>query len=595
MFGKLTHWLILFLLVFICIFILFGCQGEKQEPVEPGDLVLINGDVYTVDPENPKASSIVINGDRITAVCQGSEEAERYIGENTRVIDLKGSFVTPGIIDGHVHFNRAGELINDANLMTVSDEEGLKKEISRVVGILDNGEWITGGLWGAYEEWELGDTGEKKGKKKKAWKPHRDMIDEITPNNPCFLCSYDYKVWFANSAALEAAGMADGIYNGMEIDGRGKPTGIIERPSPAFKKLQEAVKPKSHERLLDENRAALKALREAGIVEVHDIAQPDQTQRFIELQENGELTSRVWLRPDLSRGAELKENGLTMGLHPKTKQKDPWLRYGALKGYIDGIMGTHGALFFEPYKDQPNNYGHWRRHTSDDSGYKTGNMDKMYNLIKVGLDAGFVPNVHAIGTRGVAEMLDLYERLMNEGVDLTGFRVIHAQVIRPQDFPRFKELNVIAEVNPYHLSDDMRWMEERIGTERCKGAYAFKSLLDNGAVLSFGSDWPGTSAALYHMHPKYLIYAAAARKTVKGIPEKGWFPEQCISREDAIKAYTINNAYAAFEEDIRGSIEGGKLADITVFDRNLLKIPEDEILDTEVLFTIVGGKVVFEK
>ncbi len=595
MLSKLLHLMTLLLFVFICFLILFGCQVEKKEPVEPGDLVLMNGDIYTVDPENPNANSLVIKGNKITAVCQSPEEAEKYINENTRVIDLRGSFVTPGIIDAHVHFNRAGELINDANLMTVSDEEGLKKEISRVVNILDDGEWITGGLWGAYEEWGLGDTGEKKGKKKRAWKPHKDMIDEITPDNPCFLCRYDYKVWFANSAAMEAAGMPDGIYNGMEIDGRGRPTGIIERPSPAFKKLQEAVKPKSHKRLLDENRAALKALRKAGIVEVHDIAQPDQTERFIELQEKGELTCRVWLRPDLSRGAELKEKGFTMGLHPKTKQKDTWLRFGALKGYIDGIMGTHGALFFEPYKDQPNNYGHWRRHTSDDPDFKNRNMEKMYDLIKVGLDAGFVPNVHAIGTRGVAEMLDLYEKLKNEGVDLTGFRVIHAQVIRPQDFPRFRELNVIAEVNPYHLSDDMRWMEERIGKERCKGAYAFKSLLDNEAVLSFGSDWPGTSAALYHMHPKYLIYAAVARKTVKGIPEEGWFPEQCISREEALKAYTINNAYAAFEGDTRGSIKEGKLADITVFDRNWLTVPEDEILDTEVLYTIVDGKVVFEK
>ncbi|MFW6140889.1 MAG: amidohydrolase [Acidobacteriota bacterium] len=595
MLNKSIHFIILIFLVLICLLIIFGCKGEKQETVTPGDLVLMNGVIHTVNPENPEAQAVVISGNKITAVCQSSEEAEKYIGENTRVIDLKGSFVTPGIIDGHVHFNRAGELINDANLMTVSDEEGLKKELTRVVNILDDGEWITGGLWGAYEEWALGETGDKKEKKGKEWKPHKEMIDEITPNNPCFLCRYDYQVWLANSAALEEAGMADGIYNGMEIDGQGKPTGIIERPSPAFQKLRETVKPKSHKRLLDENRAALKALRQAGIVEIHDIAQPDQTERLIELQENGELTCRVWLRPDLSRGAELKEKGLTMGLHPKTKQKDRWLRYGALKGYIDGIMGTHGALFFEPYDDQPNNYGHWRRHTSDDPDYKTGNMEKMYNLIKVGLEAGFVPNVHAIGTRGVAEMLDLYERFKKEGVDLTGFRVIHAQVIRDQDFSRFKELNVIAEVNPYHLSDDMRWMEERIGEERCKGAYAFKSLLDNGALLSFGSDWPGTSAALYHMHPKYLIYAAVARKTVNGTPEEGWFPEQRISREEAIKAYTINNSYAAFEDDIRGSIEEGKLADITVFDRNLLTCPEDEILKAGVTYTLIDGKVIFEK
>jgi predicted amidohydrolase YtcJ len=587
-------------LMYVCFFAIItglltapGCQTE--EPVAPADLVLTNGTVYTVNPEQPFAEALAVTGKTITAVLESGEEAEKYIGESTRVIDLEGQFVTPGIIDGHVHFNRAGALINDANLMTVADEAGLREEISRVVKILDDGEWITEGLWGAYEQWALGDTGIDSSKKAKPWSPHRDMIDDITENNPCFLCRYDYKKWLANTAALKTAGMDEGIYNGMEFDLQGQPTGIIERPSPAFDKLQDAVKPKSHERLMDENRAALQALREAGIVEVHDIAQPEQTQRFMELQNSGELTCRVWLRPDLSRGNEMKEKGLTMGLHPETKQPDPWLRYGALKGYIDGIMGTHGALFFEPYNDQPNNYGHWRRHTSDDPDFKTGNMEKMADLIKTGLDAGFVPNVHAIGTRGVAEMLDLYERLKSEGVDLTGFRVIHAQVIRPEDFPRFKELGVIAEVNPYHISDDMRWMEERIGTERCKGAYAFQSLLDNGAILSFGSDWPGTSAALYHMHPKYLIYAAVARKTLNGTPEEGWFPEQRISREEALKAYTVNNALAAFEKDKRGSLEPGKLADITVFDRNLLEIPEAEILQTEVVVTIVDGKIVFQK
>ena len=340
----------------------------------------------------------------------------------------------------------------------------------------------------------------------------------------------------------------------------------------------------------------MKRLAESGIVEVHDIARPDQTERFVELQENGELTCRVWLRPDLSRGAEMKEKGLGPGLHPRTGESDSWLRYGALKGYIDGIMGTHGALFFEPYDDQPDNYGHYRRHTSDDPDYQTGNMDKMYDLIKIGFDAGFVSNVHAIGTKGVSLMLDTYERLMDDlGKDLEGFRVIHAQVIRPQDFPRFKKLNVVAEVNPYHISDDMRWMEQRIGHERCKGAYAFKSLLDNGALLSFGSDWPGTSAAEYHVRPKYLIHAAVNRTTIMGTPEGGWFPEQKISVHEALKAYTINNAYAAFEDDIRGSIVEGKLADITVCDRNLLTIDPGDILNMEVLMTIVDGKIVFEK
>ena len=567
----------------------------KEENVPPADFVLLNGDIYTVDSDNPWAKSLVIMGNIITAVCKNDKEARKFIGGETKVIDLEGKFVTPGIIDGHVHFNRAGALINDANLMMVSGEESLRVEIKRVVDILEDGEWITEGLWGAYERWALGDSGKEGSEEEELWRPDRFMIDDLTPNNPCFLCRYDYKEWLANTVALKEAGLENAIIEGMYLGDDGRATGIIFRPSPAFDKLRETVKPKSPTRLLDENRAALKALRESGIVEIHDIAQPDQTQRFIELQEKGELTCRVWLRPDLSRGAELKERGLTVELHPVTGKKDMWLRYGALKGYIDGIMGTHSALFFEPYDDQPDNYGRWRRHTSDDPEFKVGNMDKMYKLIKVGLEAGFVPNVHAIGTRGVAEMLDLYERLKSEGVDLTGFRVIHAQVIRPQDFPRFKALGVIAEVNPYHLSDDMRWMEERIGHERCKGAYAFRLLLDNGALLSFGSDWPGTSAALYHMHPKYLIYAAVARKTVKGTPEGGWFPEQRISVEEAIKAYTINNAYAAFESDIRGSLEKGKLADITVFDRNLIKIPEDDILNAEVVYTIIDGRIFFEK
>ncbi len=588
-----TTWVKLFFIGLFLVTASFSCALSKEETA---DLVLLNGDIYTLNPANPQAKALAIKDNKIVAVCRSGQEAQKWLREGTRIIDLEGAFVTPGIIDAHVHFNRAGALLNDANLMTVSDEKGLREEIERVVELLDEGEWITEGLWGAYEQWALGDEGSLVGEKKvEPWRPHRSMIDDLTPENPCFLCRFDYKEWLANTLALKEAGLEEEHLPGLELDKQGKPTGIVFRPSPAFDRLWEARKPKSQARLLDENRAALRALREAGIAEIHDIATPEQTERFIELQEKGELTCRVWLRPDLSRAAELKEKGLAMGLHPKTKEKDDWLRYGALKGYIDGIMGTHGALFFEPYNDQPENYGHWRRHTSDDPDFKTGNMEKMYRLIKTGLEAGFVPNVHAIGTRGVAEMLDLYERLKNEEIDLTGFRVIHAQVIRPEDFPRFKALNVIAEVNPYHISDDMRWMEERIGYERCKGAYAFRSLLDNGAILSFGSDWPGTSAALYHMHPKYLIYSAVTRQTLKGTPPQGWFPEQRITVEESLKAYTINNAYAAFEAARRGSLEEGKLADITVFDRNLLEIPHQEILQTEVLYTIVDGQVVFSK
>ncbi|MDH5405749.1 MAG: amidohydrolase family protein, partial [Candidatus Aminicenantes bacterium] len=342
-----------------------------------------------MEPSHPWASAIVITNNTITAVLDNAEDADAYMGANTRVIDLKGKFVVPGFIDGHVHFSGAGALINDANLMTVSDDEGLRAEMQRVVSILDDGEWITGGLWGAYEDWALG-AAEAGVKKKQRWEPNRWTVDDITGNNPCLLYSYDRELFLANTAALKAAGLEDARLTGMKLDGKGRPTGLIYRGSEALEKIRSVIKEKSHARLLNENRAALKRLAESGIVEVQDIERPEQTARFIELQENGELTCRVWLRPDLSRGAELKEQGFTMGLHPKTKQPDQWLRYGALKGYIDGIMGTHGALFFEPYDDQPDNYGNYRRHTSDDPGFKVGNMDKLYNLIKIGYDAGFV-------------------------------------------------------------------------------------------------------------------------------------------------------------------------------------------------------------
>ena len=570
---------------------LAACGGPS---VPPADLILLNGEVYTMEEDHPWASAVVVTGNTITAVLDDDADADAYRGSATRVVNLQGKFVVPGFIDGHVHFANAGSLINDANLMAVADNEGLVEEMRRVTAILEEGEWISGGLWGAYEQWSLGaeGAGEKKGSR---WTPDRWVIDEVTARQPCLLSSFDGELYLANTAALRAAGLESAPVAGMELNEQGVPTGLIRRGSPALDRLREVRTPKSHERLLDENRAALKALREAGIVEVHDIATPDQTARFAELQRSGELTARVWLRADLSRGAELASQGFTMGLHPETKQPDRFLRYGALKGYIDGIMGTHGALFFEPYDDQPGNYGHYRPHTSSDSAMMVGDMEKMYGLIRAGLDGGFVPNVHAIGDKGVALMLDLYERLKNEGVDLNGFRVIHAQVIRPGDFARFKQLGVIAEVNPYHISDDMRWMEERIGHERSKGAYAFKSLLDNGTMLSFGSDWPGTSAAEYHMHPRYLIHAAVNRTTLNHTPEGGWFPEQKISVAEALKAYTINNAVAAFEGDIRGSLKPGKLADITVCDRNLLEIDPADILDMTVEMTIVDGKVVFER
>ena len=563
--------------------------------VEKADLILLNGEVYTMEEDQPWASAIVIKENKIVAVFENDRLSRKFAGPDTRIVDLEGKFVLPGFIDAHTHFDGTGAQLNDANLLAVADEEGLRKEIARVVNILGKGEWITRGLWGAYEQWALGASETGTGPAER-WMPDRRMIDDLTPENPCFLRSFDGEWFLANTLALEISGVIHMYPEDMVRDEQGRLTGLIRKGSPRLNDMRKVIRPKSHARLMNENRAALKHLRECGIVEIHDITGPDQTERYLELEKNGELTCRIWMRPDLSRGAELKEMGMTAGSHPGTGEPSQFLRYGALKGYIDGIMGTHGALFFEPYDDQPDNYGHYRRHTSDDPDFRTGNMDKMYALIRTGYDAGFVSNVHAIGTKGVSLMLDTYERLMTDlGRDLEGFRVIHAQVIRPEDFPRFRQLNVIAEVNPYHISDDMRWMEERIGHERCRGAYAFRSLLANGATLSFGSDMPGTSAAEYFAHPRYLLHAAVNRTTLNGEPEGGWFPEEKISMEEALRAYTINNAYAAFEADIHGSLKPGKLADITVCDLNLMEIPPGDILKMNIEMTIVDGKIVYQR
>ncbi len=580
---------LLFSLILVLPVSLTSCrQGDA-------DLILYNGYIYTMDDDMPVAGSVAITGNIITGVYESAREARRDASAGARMVNLRGAFVVPGFIDAHVHFNRAGELINDANLMTVTDDEGLREEIKRVTAIVGTGEWITGGLWGAYEEWALGAAASDRDGRER-WKPGRAIIDDITPENPCFLNNFDRSMYLANTEALRLAGLEDSALDGMEVDEDGMPTGLIYRGSPAIGIIRRVVRPKSEERRLAENRAALKALREAGVTEIHDIATAAQTARFVKLQDAGELTARVWLRPDLSLAPSMKEQGYTMGVHPVTKEADPFLRYGAFKGYIDGIMGTHGALFFEPYDDQPDNYGHYRPHTSNDPNLLEPDMDKMYNLIKTGYSAGFVSNVHAIGDKGVSLMLDTYERLMDDlGRTLDGFRVIHAQVVRPDDFPRFRELNVIAEVNPYHISDDMRWMEERIGYERCRGAYAFRSLIDNGAILSFGSDWPGTSAAEYLVHPRYLIHAAVNRTTLNHEPEGGWFPEEKITVSEALRAYTINNAYAAFDEDTRGSITVGKLADIAVCDINLLECDPKEILNMNILMTIVDGEILFER
>ncbi len=565
--------------------VLTSCSRPGIEGSRVADMIFTNGRFYTMEPDQPWAEAVAIKGDKFVEVGSRSE-VDRWRGAGTETVNLKGAFVVPGIIDGHTHFDSAGRLLMGANLLEVSDAEGMREEIRAAAGRMPVGGAITGGSWGAYESWAASSTGEEKeeaGEKEDLFRPDKSVIDGVSSRHPVLVNRWDSSMFLANSLAMEICGVdrTTEAPSGVTIhrDGSGNPTGLFEGGARAIRSLFQALPRPSHEQRLAEARLALKAMSEAGITMIHDITPPGELQIFQELYANGELTARIRPRPTLEKAEYLQNVGITSGLG------DPWLRFTGLKDFIDGIMGSWGAMFYEPYEDRPDHYGVWRVRMTPDPG--------MENLIRQGYLAGFAPHIHAIGDKGVDTLLTMYERVINEfDIKDHRWRVIHAQVVHDKDFARLGELGLVAEINPYHLSDDMRWMYERIG-DRCSGAYAFRSLKDNGAVLVFGSDWPGTNAAIYHQHPRYLIHAAVNRTTLDGEPEGGWYPEQKITIHEALEAFTINCAWATFEEDQFGSIKAGKYADLTVMDQNLIEIDPQDILNTEVLYTIVGGRIVY--
>jgi predicted amidohydrolase YtcJ len=353
-------------------------------------------------------------------------------------------------------------------------------------------------------------------------------------------------------------------------------------------------------------RAVLKEAREGGVTTMQDLTSAPQLAAYQELRRRGELTARIMLRPQLWEVPHVAALGLSRSFG------DEWLRLVGFKAWVDGIMGSSGAMFFEPYAHDPGNKG-YPRHIMFPEGaegaalrmtpaqrytdFGQGNLEK---LIEQAADAGLPPHVHAIGDKGNRILLDVYERVLTRrqmaGSDHR-WRVIHAQVVHPDDFARFGRLKLVAEVNPYHVSDDMRWMEERIGKRRNEGAYAFRKLKDAGATLVFGSDSPGTNAARYYLSPVYGLYAAVTRQTLTGEPAAGWFPEQRLRIEEAIDAYTRAPAWASFEEDLKGTIAPGRLADLAVFDTNLVEAAEKDpraLLRAKVRYTVVGGRMVHE-
>jgi predicted amidohydrolase YtcJ len=562
---------------FLPALLLLGCLlTPGLARAQEATLLLTGGRVWTGDSTRPWAEAVAVAGDRIVAVGSVAEVA-RLRGPGTRVLQLAGRFIAPGFIDNHTHFGQAGALLLGANLLDVSDPGSLVRRVREAAGRLPPGAWMVGGDWGAYEAWGQGSTGAAAGPAgRTGFAPTRDLIDSLTPETPALLSKWDRSAWLANGRALEIARAACD-WEGVECSS-GRPTGRLT-PA-AAERVRAAMPAKSLEQRLAEARQAMAQLREYGVTTIHDNTSPEQLEVYQELRRRDELTVRIYGRPTMDRVEALRALGLGPGFG------DQWIRLGGLKGFVDGIMGNSSARFYQPYRTS-GLLGIWRPMMGP-----PGNMER---LLLIADSAGWWPQVHAIGDHAIDTLLTMYERVMRiNGPRERRFRVIHTQVMRgPEVATRMARLGVIAEVQPYHAIDDMRWMEERIGP-RSRWAYAFATLARAGVTLSFGSDWPGTNASWYTANPLHGMYAATTRQTLEGQPAAGWFPEERVDLETALRAYTVNNAWAAGEERWKGSLQAGKLADLVVLDRDPFGGPASELKNRTVLFTIVGGRVVHE-
>jgi len=543
-------------LVLLALF-LGACQPEPQQ--EAATLVVTDARVWTGDPDSPWAEAVASNGETIVAV--GSKaDIEPYIGPDTEVISVPGSMLVPGMIDTHVHFVTGGSGLAAVQLRDAATPEEFVERIGAFAETLEPGEWILNGNWD-HENW----GGEL---------PRRDWIDAVTPDNPVWINRLDGHMALANSLALDKAGVdADSPdVAGGEIvrDESGAPTGVLKDNAMG---LVESAVPDPGEAQLDrEVAAAMEYVASNGVTSVHDMAGWNSLAAYRRARASGELITRIYSVMPLADWQRLRDEVAANG------RGDEWLRIGGLKGFMDGSLGSHTAAFFEPFTDAP-----------DDRGLLINELDDMRSWISGADAAGLHVMVHAIGDRAIRSLLDIYLDVVEEnGERDRRFRIEHAQHIHPDDIERFGVQNVIASMQPYHAIDDGRWADKVIGTERAKTTYAFRSLIESGAHVSFGSDWfvaPPT--------PLDGIYAAVTRRTLDGANPDGWVPQQKITVERALGAYTSEAAYASFEEDVKGTLRPGMLADFVLLDRDITAIPAEEIAGTEVLKTVVGGRIVF--
>ena len=550
--------------VALCLPMLNSTSQAKAPALAP-DLIIINAAVHTMDPARPTAEAVAVLGNRIAAVGT-TEEIRPLAGPATRVIDAAGKLVLPGFNDAHVHFLMGGFSLSNVDLREAQSPEEMARRLHDYARKLPKGRWILGGDWD-HESWPGAPL------------PTRQMIDAATPDNPVWVNRLDGHMALANSLALKLAGVSretkdppGGVI--VRDPQTGEPTGVLKDAAEDL--VERAVPEKSFEEKHIAARAASEHAAQVGVTSVTDMSAGDDVGLYQYMLERGELKTRIYAIRSIVSWETLGKAGVRAAFG------SDMLRIGGLKGFADGSLGSSTALFFEPYSDTPNTRG-----LLFDQMLPEGIMlQRVMAADKRGLQV----MIHAIGDEANKRILDIYqEAAAANGPRDRRFRIEHAQHLRASEIPRFGSQKVVASMQPYHAADDGRWCDKRIGPERSKGTYAFRSLLEAGAVLAFGSDW--TVAPL---NPMPGLKAAVTRQTLDGKHPDGWHPEQKLTLDEALHAFTVGSAYAEFAEHAKGSLAPGKLADVVMLDRDLYQTPAEQIDRARVLLTLVDGRIVWE-
>ncbi|WP_411767847.1 amidohydrolase [Winogradskyella sp. A3E31] len=552
----------------------------SNEPKEEASMLIYGGTIYTVDDNQPNVEAVAVKDN--TILFTGTlKEAENYKGENTEMIDLEGKTMTPGLIEGHGHFMGLGYNEVSLDLLNTTSYQSIIDAVEERVKTAQPGEWITGRGW-HQSKWDSLPDNLVKG-----FQTHFRLSD-VSPDNPVYLRHASGHAGFANAKAMEIAGLsvlADEGLTEFELEGgeiiideAGRPTGVFnERAQGIITKHIPENTPETDRQAF---QLAVDASHRNGITSFHDAGIGRETiALYDEMQEKGKMNVRIYAMLtgwDKELINEWYEKGIRV-------DEDHRFTIRSIKLNCDGALGSRGAWLLEPYADRPDHYGH-----------ETLPMEFVKETSYSGLRNGFQVCSHAIGDRANREILDRYEMAFKDLPEQSEdhrFRIEHAQHLHPEDIPRFAELNVIPAMQAVHMSSDRPWAIDRLGEKRIKeGAYMWQDLLQSGVPIVNGTDVP-----VEPINPIASFYASISRKTLKGTPEGGYEPEQKMTRPQALKSYTLDAAYGAFEEDIKGSIEVGKLADFTIYNQDLMTVDENNVLETEVVMTIFDGKVVYKK